>query len=308
MATTIITLTPPLQAPALLAPNAVPWGIGCSFLFTNECHSSSYSHVEFAGKRILGVAGGGDHLIGSMARGCSSYIAFDVSAYACLFSALKMAALQGLSYREFLDFFSPPHRSKKSFSPALYDRIRKMLPRIAQYFFDETISAAKTKQLAGWQSALDFITVEEWPSGMGLFYIPYLRSERAFEEAKKAAGKHDYMPIICADIRDLGEHVEGSFDLIYLSNVIQTLADDYGIDAAMGILGKLQGKLSEGGAMLLYGMHESVSLMNAAGFVVSVIRPDAVGWLETMGRYALSMLKQYDPGYHARYDTLYIVR
>ena len=75
------------------------------YVFTTENLVDYIKKVNPAGKAILTNTGSGDQLINLALMGASRIDNFDVNQNAYFITQLKIAALQALSYDEFLDFF-----------------------------------------------------------------------------------------------------------------------------------------------------------------------------------------------------------
>lgn len=75
------------------------------YVFTTENLIDYIKKIKPEGKDVLTVAGSGDQLINLSLLGANKIDSFDVNQNAYFITQLKLAALQALSYEEFLDFF-----------------------------------------------------------------------------------------------------------------------------------------------------------------------------------------------------------
>jgi len=241
--------------------------------FTNEEHNGLDAIVDHNGKKIFGVLGSGDHLINSIALGCDEYVGVDLSVFSLLLSELKLAALKNFDYDTFRTFFGvtcdpgsemvssfladigiepTPGLEKEStaFDHELYSSIKDDLSPVAKNFFGIII---------GIQDSQSFETYLCDPrlDRDEMTAIPYLRSEAAYNQAKEAlvSGKTK-ITFHLGDVLDVLSRAETTFDIIYLSNLLEykiAFADDQ--EAALNtITPTLISKLNTGGVVIDYSM------------------------------------------------------
>ena len=105
---------------------------------TNE-KQASYHHYLDGKKDILTALGSSDQVLNSMLVEPQSITAFDISRFPKYFLYLKLAAVQNLSYEEFIKFFFESTSTSEMYDD-IYDEISDSLPDEDKEFWDSLFS------------------------------------------------------------------------------------------------------------------------------------------------------------------------
>ena len=90
------------------------------YLFTNENISAMTKELSLYGTDVLTVCSSGDHIFNFLLEGVSNIETFDINILAEYIFYLKKAAIEVLSYEEFLDFFFPKNIINKMYYLKMY--------------------------------------------------------------------------------------------------------------------------------------------------------------------------------------------
>lgn len=185
-----------------------------AYLFTTENMGSYIEKCLLQSKKIACVAASGDFAFNAYLKGAESVDCFDITPVACFFSELKKAALQSLSYKEFLAFFGLRNEAHLPFfSFAVYQDIRLQLALQTKAFFDALITKEGLHPyLRKGGMIIDKITEPSFFKEVN----PYLTSEIAYDKTQKALKNISFYPLSAeAFVAQCGE----KYDLINLSNI-----------------------------------------------------------------------------------------
>jgi len=182
------------------------------YIKSNERIESYQKYLENR-ERILSVIASGDQILNCILGGTKFIDAFDISVFPKFFLALKMAALQGLTREEYIKFFYGNIRPEKEFED-MYDRIRIFLGG---------------NNLSFWDSLFDYF---EWYDiyNSTLFSSEPIITEHAIRQNKyldkvyyqrmKELVTRVKINTFDGNILDIYSSFKGSYDLVYLSNII----------------------------------------------------------------------------------------
>lgn len=195
--------------------------------FTTENLDSYLRTLDINNKRCLTVTSSGDQLINLALYGASKVECFDKNIFSYYFTCLKLAAIQTLSYQEFIDFFCSTKGEKpqgnllffvneKCFSYELYKKIRPLLEKNVQVFFDKLY---------------DFYNFDgESIKACGLFYNfsddkaifnnSYLKDELSYYSARQNVKRvlKNGVKYYFLDIFEI-VNLQNKYDLVLLSNI-----------------------------------------------------------------------------------------
>ncbi len=181
--------------------------------FTTENLAGYLPGLSLQGKRVLTVSASGDHVLNAWMFGAKDVQAFDLNLASRHYTELKLAALQTLDRRAFIDFFT-----REGDDPLCMGRYQKMRGRLgedARAFWDRVYAeAGRGDRLR--RSAL----FKHYPSKEAQWqrYNPYLQSDEGYALARaNAAGKP--LDWVQADVSALPRLTRGPFDVVLLSNV-----------------------------------------------------------------------------------------
>ena len=177
------------------------------FRFSNEALNLYYPDFNLKGKCVLTVAGSGDQVLQAIKEGAKDIVAFDKNRFAYYLTALKLAAAQGLDFKDFYRFFTPFKEGE--LSESLFACFKDYLKEDAYQFWttmyqegyleqrkNSLIRASLNRNL-GEGSYLDEET------------FPLLKSQIANV-------KYKFIP---GDINSLSLGANSKFDAIFLSNI-----------------------------------------------------------------------------------------
>lgn len=166
-------------------------------------------------KKILCVIGSGDQILNILLTNPEQIDAFDISVFPMYFLELKIAAIKTLTHEEYISFFIDDidHRKDEYYDDLFFDKISKELPEEIKDF---------------WQHLFDFNDWDEIYNSMLFSSEPVIKNY-ALEQNKYLEEKEYYklreilknkkINYIQSNILDLD--IEKSYDLIYLSNILQ---------------------------------------------------------------------------------------
>ena len=109
--------------------------------FTTEMINGYYKLLSFKGKKILTVMGSGDHTLNAILKGSRNIDTFDINPLAIYYYKLKEAAIKGLEYNEFCEFFYPCkletiNRNPKIWNHKIYLKFSPYLEPLYKKFWD----------------------------------------------------------------------------------------------------------------------------------------------------------------------------
>lgn len=201
--------------------------------FTTENIDSYFRELDINGKNVLTVTASGDQLINLAMYGARRVDCFDSNVNSFYFTKLKLAALQVLSYQEFLDFFSksettyengedifPLNENDLYFDYELYKKIRPSLDKFTLLFFDTLYEKYNHNSEKVRRCKMFYHSSKDYAK----FCNTYLQNEEAYLFARKSVvnllkrGVNFYE----LDVFDLTK-IDKKYDLILLSNIFQYL-------------------------------------------------------------------------------------
>ncbi len=191
------------------------------YAFTTENIAGYFHNLDLENARVLTVCGSGDHIVNAHLRGAEQVTSFDVNILAKLFSELKIAALQKLSFDEFKDFFLleclDNEYNNRALDIDVYRRLRGLISDEAVSFFDRAYGVFSQDGSQLRKSSL-FNTRHD-KNELKLMCNPYLKNSEQYETAKaRIAGKE--WNWINSDVVGLERELrEAEFDIILLSNI-----------------------------------------------------------------------------------------
>lgn len=184
------------------------------YAWTTENIREYLPELEVRGKRCLTVASSGDHIINLLMAGAKEVVAFDSVAAAGEVTFFKMQALADLEWKNSEHFRG--YLWEQALTPIAFARLE-----------DRVSDPAYSQGRSVLRSAL--INLKS-PEGVFKPYQTsgrnaYIASEEEFEAAKiacKQAMQDGRVSFVHADVRDLPLLDLGQFDVIVLSNILQS--------------------------------------------------------------------------------------
>lgn len=206
--------------------------------FTNEKLASLLELTTFDGKQVFAIGGSGDQAAAMLAAGAENLVLCDKRDLACLFIELKFSAIKNLNFSEFHQFFGLS--SSLSANRVYFEKIRGGLSRPSQTLFDRLFARAGSIYQILRKSKLFY--KESWYFARK-GYIPYLTSPDLFQKIRTKRPA-----VINADLIQALEFVNSKFDLIYLSNILDSRK--YSEDPSR-LLKVVRGSLRDDGQLLI---------------------------------------------------------
>lgn len=236
-----------------------------SFLFGTENQEEINDIIDYKGKKVLSPTSSGDQYIGAVYYDATEIDTFDINRMTYYITCLKIAAIRELDYKEFIDFFTPLDKDgnlKRSFwSLSTLKRLLKILPFNIAYFWDKIMYEAK-------KNGYKYLTVPEHCSNELLNIksgMPFYASEEEYYKLQAKLRKRPYPTFIESDVMELKEKLKSSYDIIYLSNIVECIVNlrlrnvpfVYGLEntvereVAEEVMGQILPFLNEGGTILV---------------------------------------------------------
>ena len=195
------------------------------YLMTTENIAGILNNVTTSGKKVLTVAGSGDHVLESVLHGAEDITCFDINPFSFNQVDLKLAAIKSLSYEEFLKFFN----------------IRKLNDE--NRFFDHTLfeklSSNLNDQSCNFYSYLyDYYNNDVKKIKKNIYYnflynlnhmktmCNYLKKENYYEVKDRI--DDTTINYLESDFRKLRNNLNNKYDLILLSNINDYIDELYG--------------------------------------------------------------------------------
>ena len=238
---------------------------------TNEPLSQYLVDIDVLDKDVLTVVGSGDFLLSLINKGAKNISTFDISIFTKYYQELKVAAMQTLSYEEFLEFFY----GNNCFDEELYGRISNYLNKESRDFWDSLFDHYEPKDI---ENSPMFIR-QNVTINNGINSTPYLANEQEYLKTKARLSKISFS-FHNLDVLELPYTLKRNFDAILLSNTGDCI--------------KEMGQSLD--ARLNYLRHKTGRLLNANGFIISTIfnsslaNNSGLDWELSRINYAISTL------------------
>lgn len=92
--------------------------------YLNPTEELRMGDIVKPGRKTATVLGSGDFAMDSIYHGVSDITCFDINKYQYYIAALKLKALQNMSYDEYCNFFSDSRYDSKLLNPIIYDKLK----------------------------------------------------------------------------------------------------------------------------------------------------------------------------------------
>lgn len=183
------------------------------YKISNERTQDYYSYL-IGREKVLSVIGSGDQILNLILEGSKEIDAFDISSFPKYFLYLKMAAIKALSKEEYIEFFyEVSHRSEVY--DDMYDRISFYLDDEISSFWDSLFN------FFDWQDIYNstLFSSEPYIAVNAINQNKFLQCDAAYEELRRALDDV-VINVYEGDIFDLSCRIDGTYDLVYLSNIV----------------------------------------------------------------------------------------
>ena len=191
-------------------------------------------------KRMLSVIASGDQILCGILEGTKEIDAFDISRFPKYFLFLKIAAIQGLSREEYIDFFYGACGSDEVYED-MYDRIRPYLKDELLEFWDGLLNFFDWKEV--YNSTL--FSSEPYIESTAIRQNKYLQNDNDYNKLREVIGDV-VIRTYEGDILDIASSFDVPYDIVYLSNIVYYVNKERYKKAMMEL------PLSEQGMVLTY--------------------------------------------------------
>ncbi len=207
-----------------------------SFIYkkTNERLQDMHEILENK-KKILCVIGSGDQILNALLSIPERIDAFDISSFPMYFLELKIAAIKTLTREEFISFFIDDidRKNEEYYDDLYFDKIRTELPSNIKEFWDYLFNFNDWYEI--YNSTL--FSSEPVIKSYALIQNKYLKEDEYYRLRDILdTTKINY---IQSDLLNLD--IDESYDLIYLSNIIQYVDKEKYKEKLEGLSKKIKG-------------------------------------------------------------------
>lgn len=206
------------------------------YSFTTENIKGYISKFVLEDKKVLTVAGSGDHILNSVLGGAKDITAFDINLPALYFSELKIIAVLHFSFDTFLDFFMIDGNSPLEYKQ--FCQIKDKLSTNCCEFFEKIYSEFNYngKELRTSQYFNNKYDTRE----RKLNYNCYLDAGN-FQLLKEKLKKAN-ITFCCSSLENLSFMLQNykMFDIIFLSNISDYFGKDLGLKEFLSCVLKLK--------------------------------------------------------------------
>lgn len=229
---------------------------GPMYIQGTEMVGSYYSKLHVKNKRVLTVIGSGDQVLNAYFFGAENVTGFDINNRSYFITALKIAAIKKLSYKEFLAFFTSG--KKEGFDYHLYVKIRPTLNQKIATFFDKLY---RNFDFTGPRLIKSkFFRQRPFLKLTPKIVNAYLKDEGCYLQLKKKLSNKK-IRFIQGNIKDLAPRIKNErFDIINLSNIPNYFIKNEkssSQDEFLNILLRLREKLTTKGKIFYYFYSDS---------------------------------------------------
>lgn len=191
------------------------------FLFGTENQEGISEIISYEDKDVITIASSGDQYISSVYYGANKVDVYDINRFTCYITYLKIAAFLTLSYEEFISFFMPArdYVNEMFWDLRVLKKVLVALPSKFGHFWEKVIYECKRSGFGNFVTPNGFHVKKECIlSGMPFYY-----SEEEYYIAQLLLRINKYPNFIESDLINLGDNVKETYDVIYLSNIIENL-------------------------------------------------------------------------------------
>lgn len=183
------------------------------YKISNERIQDYYSYL-IGRDKVLSVIGSGDQILNLILEGTKEIDAFDISSFPKYFLYLKIAAVKALSKEEYIDFFYDANNRDEVYDD-MYDRISFYLDDEISEFWDSLFNFFDWKEI--YNSTL--FSSEPYIASNAINQNKFLQCDAAYETLRESLN-NVVINMYVGDIFNLSCRIDGSYDLVYLSNIV----------------------------------------------------------------------------------------
>ena len=225
-----------------------------AYMQTTENINGYINLMHIQNANILTVIGSSDQIFEFILRGAKRVDGFDISMNAIMFYYLKEAALNSLTYEEYLNFFFV---ESNRFQKEKYEQIRKYLNNIAIPFWDIIFKQERNETLKVISYIItnnrSYLSQEKAQEKLSILtsYFSYERFQKIKENIHSCA-----INIYLSDVKEL-DRIESKYNYIILSNIFE-YQKEYDLISFKQAINRYQSKLLDDGQIIVgYAYHNS---------------------------------------------------
>ena len=262
------------------------------YLYGTEAIGAYYLALELEGKSVLTINGSGDQVLNAYYFGAKRVVGFDIVKSTKYMLDLKIAAIKNLNYKEFLNFFGDK-KEIGNFNFNFNSSFRSNLENDTVRFFDELFEKYERNGQALLESD-NFRKRKEFCEKLDEIN-PFLANEKNYKVMQERMSEVN-LEFVEADICDIYKKVDGTFDLINLSNVLNYISKDLtgkGVDNPLESMYEysifnLREKLSENGKIIFYCFYRSPEEMDTMPLIN---KDSSLEWIASQEDFEVSKIK-----------------
>lgn len=195
---------------------------GNNFIFGTENQEEINKILNYKDKDVLTPASSGDQYLGAFYYGAKSIEIYDINRFTKYITYLKIASIMVLTYEEFIAFWIPIENGviKKTFwSKKIFNKLNDTLTKDVAYFWDNVMHATKDKKYG------NFILPDAYMNDIDTVMrgMPFYSNEEEYYKLQSLLKGSVFPQFHEMDIRNINEEFNKKYDLVYLSNIIESL-------------------------------------------------------------------------------------
>ncbi len=191
-----------------------------SYLFTTENIRGYLKTLKETPESALTVLASGDQIFNLAAMGTKRIDAFDINKLTYYFFWLKYSVIMTFSREQFIDTaFAGFHLRTPMFLKELLNACRSNMPEDVYTFFNELIRYQNGKKANGFEKLLFGEQIYRRDKNI------YASDEQMYKKLQKGLEQLE-LKFYFGDAREVPSMVDGSYDLILLSNISDYLGDN----------------------------------------------------------------------------------
>ncbi|MBE5735761.1 MAG: DUF3419 family protein [Clostridiales bacterium] len=186
----------------------------------DKCYPTSnellYGHMprNMAGKRVATVGSSGDQALNALYYGSRDITLIDGNPFTRAFVEYKIALMKNFNKNQFWNILG-----SKMFDWRIYRSISHDLPLTIRNFWDKIILEQDNRSISDSASSFNIYRklIQEYALKTSSFY----RYNYAYEKLQQILKNDDYkLHFVNADVFDFDKCLDGTYDYIFLSNII----------------------------------------------------------------------------------------
>ncbi len=228
------------------------------YIYATEMVGQYYQKLSLKGKNVLTTIGSGDQVLNAIFYGANEVTGFDINRNALFLIRLKIAAVKTLSYHDFIHFFS---QTKNGFEHSQYLKIRELLPKTCQNYFNRLYDTVDKKGLG---TSIYFRKRDHNVNNAKPREVNgYLANDTSYNDMRSILEEADPMLLI-GNVLNLEKNKKLSgktFDIINLSNIPNYLTGrSFKLTESEVIsrFSKIKKLCSESGSIFFYSYSNSI--------------------------------------------------